>query len=562
MLQEGDILSGKYRILTEIGKGGMSKVWLSIDTALNKQWAVKEINKSTHEYKVSVDENQTLREIEIMKGLDHPLLPRIVDIIDGPESLCVVMDYIEGITLQKVMKMQGPPAQEVVAAWMLDICEVLDYLHNLSPPIIYRDLKPANIMLRPDGTIRIIDFGIAREYREGFDDTVCLGTKGYASPEHFEGKTTVRSDIYTAGVTMYYLLTGRNPAEPPYEVVPIRQVNPALSSGLEAIILKATEADPQKRYQSAAQMRSAIASYKKLEEPYIRKLKKKMRISRLLTLSGIGLVLAGAVFYGSSVMIDNNTYEDLVSRENPDISIRQEELGRAISLKPERKDAYIRLIDAYASDGFTENEASEFLAIYNGNKAKIEKESKAYAELNFEIGQAFLLHYSGSSDGSNRHRLMTAEPFFAEAQSEDFDRAPLAKGYCDLAVFMKEYIIGGSDLVGKEATKEEYDKVLTTMQGISENLNTYEGDGKNQLMLVSSELMMSVIETSRQGFCRAEVAEDTLLSQVERIIKDAGNVNAESERLEEKKEAVLNQADTLKKRIHTTYVNDKKKEKG
>ena len=108
VLSPNDLLAGKYKILTEIGRGGMGRVWLAMDTSLNKQWAVKEIDKTSVEYKATVNEDQTLTEIELMKRLDHPLLPRIVDIIDKKDSLCVVMDYIEGVTLLKVLKMQGP----------------------------------------------------------------------------------------------------------------------------------------------------------------------------------------------------------------------------------------------------------------------------------------------------------------------------------------------------------------------------------------------------------------------------------------------------------------------
>lgn len=225
MIQRGDIIDGKYEILKLTGRGGMSKVWLAMDTHVNKQWAVKEIDKTTREFKDTVDEKQTRREIEIMRRLDHPALPRIVDVIEDEESLCIVMDYIEGETLLQILKTRGTAEQETVVSWMLDVCDAITHLHSFDPPIIYRDMKPSNVMLTRDQRIKIVDFGIAKDYREGLEDTQPLGTKGYASPEHWSKRTDVRSDVYSIGATMYHLLTGKDPSQPPYHMVPIRQID-------------------------------------------------------------------------------------------------------------------------------------------------------------------------------------------------------------------------------------------------------------------------------------------------------------------------------------------------
>ena len=126
----------------------------------------------------------------------------------------------------------------------MQICEALEYLHTRKPAIIYRDMKPSNVMLKPDGNIKIIDFGIAREYKEqSLADTVSLGTKGYAAPEQFGGKgqTAARTDVYCLGVTLYHLVTGHSPCDPPYEIYPIRHWNPQLDPGLEAVIEKCTQ---------------------------------------------------------------------------------------------------------------------------------------------------------------------------------------------------------------------------------------------------------------------------------------------------------------------------------
>lgn len=562
MLSPNDLLAGKYKILTEIGRGGMGRVWLAMDTSLNKQWAVKEIDKTSVEYNVTVNEDQTLTEIELMKRLDHPLLPRIVDIIDKKDSLCVVMDYIEGVTLLKVLKMQGPQQQELVAEWMMEICEVLDYLHHLDPPIIYRDMKPANIMLKPDGSIRVIDFGIARTFKKGLDDTVCLGTKGYASPEHFLGKTDVRSDVYTVGVSMYHLLTGKNPAEPPYEIVPLREVDSTLSSGLEKIIAKATDPDPDKRYQSAALLGEAIAGYRKLEEPYIRGLKKKISTFKKLSVTAIIFLISAGVFFGSSVIKENNTYEDLLNRENTNIAIREAELSKAISIKPARKDAYVQLIREYAKDGFTESEASEFLGIYNENKAKLERDSKEYAELNFEIGQAFLLYYTGATDNSDRNRLITAAPFFKEASAEEFSLKNLAKGYYDIAAFYQDYIIGSSSLVVKEAGRHDYEQIINTMNQMTANIEESTGDGAVQLQMVTYDLFLTLLEDARQGFFNTGFSKEEMLVIVNEITEEVKAATPDAEVTASKRAAVLKRAEALMDRVEATYQYVKKKERG
>lgn len=244
MAERGTIIEGKYEVLKLIGKGGMSKVYLAMDKNLNKQWAIKEIERKAYDKNNEVVVASAMAEANMMKKLDYPSLPRIVDIIEKENVIYVVMDYIEGETLSSVLSKEGAQPQEVVIEWAKELCRVLDYLHTQDPPIIYRDMKPANIMLQPNGNIKLIDFGIAREYKEqNLADTVSLGTKGYAAPEQFGGKgqTDARTDVYCLGVTLYHLLTGQNPCEPPYEIYPIRYWNPQLSSGLEAIIQKCTQ---------------------------------------------------------------------------------------------------------------------------------------------------------------------------------------------------------------------------------------------------------------------------------------------------------------------------------
>ena len=154
MAEIGSVIDGKYEILREIGHGGMSVVYLAMDTHLNKQWAVKEIKKKGSGKNDEIIVNSLLAEANLMKRLDHAALPRIVDIIDNGVTIYVVMDYIEGESLDKILNEYGAQPEELVIGWAMQLCDALAYLHAQKPPIIYRDMKPANIMLKPEGNIK------------------------------------------------------------------------------------------------------------------------------------------------------------------------------------------------------------------------------------------------------------------------------------------------------------------------------------------------------------------------------------------------------------------------
>ena len=210
MLETGTIIDGKYKILNIIGHGGMSTVYLAINEKANKPWAIKEVRKDGVK-NFEIVRQSLMVETDMLKKLSHKGLPSIVDVIDEGDNFLIVMDYIEGMTLKAVLTERGTQAQEDVVDWALQICDVLKYLHSRQPPIIYRDMKPSNIMLRSDGSVMLIDFGTAREFKErNLADTTCLGTQGYAAPEQFggRGQTDARTDIYSLGATMYHLVTG------------------------------------------------------------------------------------------------------------------------------------------------------------------------------------------------------------------------------------------------------------------------------------------------------------------------------------------------------------------
>ena len=359
MTKEGTVLDGKYEILKEIGRGGMSIVYLARDNRLNKQWAVKEMKNDGTKTRDTLLKGLE-REANILKDVDHPVLPRIVDIINSRGTIYVVMDFIEGTNIAEILKEKGAQPQEKVIEWGRQLASALDYLHSMNPPIIYRDMKPSNVMLKPEGGVKLIDFGTAKEYTiENNADTTALGTRGYAAPEQFgdaQGrgiyKTDARTDIYNLGATMYHMVTGKNPCEPPYEMKPIRQWNPALSTGLEKIILKCTQPDPNDRYQSCSELLYALDHYTELDDSFRKKNKKKLALfitSAVLTVVG---GVAAIVGYSGIKRLRMENYVELVNSgneayEDGNYKAASNYYKDAMNLDVDSSDAYLRMLDMY-----------------------------------------------------------------------------------------------------------------------------------------------------------------------------------------------------------------------
>ncbi len=253
------ILKRRFTVIKVIGSGAMGVVYQVHDGQDGSIRAIKELCCSAN---ASIDKEQYeqlfRREARILKGLSHPNLPKIIDFFQEKGNLYLVMEFIEGKSLLQILEEnQGPLPEETVLRWGITICEVLRYLHNQYPPIIFRDVKPANIIEMPRGVIKLVDFGIARYYRQGqCSDTVALGSPGYAAPEQYYGKgqSEPRTDIYGLGVTLYVLLTDKDPLETPFHFPETSSINHTVSMKTSKIIAQATMMDPLFRFYSAADM--------------------------------------------------------------------------------------------------------------------------------------------------------------------------------------------------------------------------------------------------------------------------------------------------------------------
>ena len=519
MLKIGSIIGGKYRILAEIGHGGMSTVYLALNEKANKQWAVKEVRTEGGSAKdKDVIRQNLIAETSILRELRHPHLPTIIDIIQEDDSYLILMDYIEGITLAKKLDKEGAQKEEDVVKWSKQICDVLGYLHSQNPKIIYRDTKPSNIMLKPNGDVVLIDFGTARVYKEtSEEDTSWLGTRGYAAPEQFggRGQTDERTDIYNLGATMYHLITGHNPGRPPYEMYPIRKWDSSLSSGLEYIIQKCTKPNPDERYQSCAELMYALDNYKELDEDVIRKQKHQLIVfMSMLICSAACFIGSGLTGHAASVMT-NETYSSYIrnaqSASNDDKVDRYKE---AIHVDATQEQAYNELLDQLLSDeNFSKKDADimqEVLMTPNGdlkNEDVLKTNRSAYDDLMYKLGLAYFYYYDRKGNKT------MAKPWFAIAKDGEIEQSKKdrAQRFYKISEYYDSLSLKNKAGDNQVSYKDYWEDLKSLTTG-----NLVEEDNERTALVMYKEILYQVIMHASK-FAKAGVPLDDMNATLDDI---------------------------------------------
>ncbi len=267
-LPANSLLYGRYTITRWVGGGGMGAVYEAMDNRISgRRVAVKEVNAATIPNPQEAGDVIRMfhQEAQLLAQLKHANLPGVSDFFSYGSKQYLVMEFVNGRTLEKALEENRGPVSDTQAVSIgVQLCDVLEYLHTRATPIIFRDLKPANVMIDDTFQIKLIDFGIARRYKpRKSTDTSQFGSAGYAPPEQYgHGQTDARSDIYSLCVTLYHLLTRYDPALNPFNLPPLLTLNPSVAPQLAAIITRGMATDPNQRWQSVREMRAELARYR------------------------------------------------------------------------------------------------------------------------------------------------------------------------------------------------------------------------------------------------------------------------------------------------------------
>lgn len=522
MLEIGTIIDNKYKILTVIGHGGMSTVYLAMNERANKQWAIKEIRKDKEaaEVRKSIE-----NEINIMKKLEHPYLPSIIDVIDHMDSFLIVMDYVQGNTLLQVLREYGKQSVENVVDWCLQLCDVLGYLHSREPAVIYRDIKPGNIMLRPDGTIALIDFGIAREYKyDNYEDTTCLGTYGYAAPEQFGGmgQTDGRTDIYSLGMTAWHLLTGINPCEATCNIEDIRDICPDITEGMAKILIKCTRKNADERYSSCEELQYDLANYEKLDDNYRKKQIVKLSLIAGCTLIAIVAMIMAGIFKSKLADYVSKMYEMtmLEAVASDTVEAKVDRYDTAIMVDPTDEKAYIELLDNVylADDIFSADEDEQlrqiFITSVEGKTCleHLEGNAKGYATFAYKLGLAYFYCYEENGNRAMATKWLNIALNSGYLSESQYKRTQIL---CKLSEINN---IGSSDRMGDN--KYSYGEYWEDLDYLIQD-DMLKDDNITTSLIVYRDFLNQVVSYAKK-FQLAGVEKEDILSDID-MIEDALN---------------------------------------
>lgn len=563
MLEIGSLVDGKYKILSEIGHGGMSVVYMAINEKANKTWAVKEVRKDG-KMDFNTVRQGLMAEIETLKKLKHPNLPSIVDVIEDEDSFIIVMDYIEGRSLDKIIEENGAQPEAFVVEWAKQLCDVFGYLHSRTPAIIYRDMKPANVMLKPDGNIMVIDFGTAKNYEIDLGETTGIGTIGYAAPEQYIGsglgRTDARTDIYCLGITLYHLLTNVDPCKNLISDKSIRAVNPALSHGLDAIIKKCTEHQPDDRYQTCAELMYDLENYEILEPLYKKKQKRKLGTFLITILLSILLAIGGFVLNLTAAQMATDTYatriDDAAKTNDYDTKVDIYQECIAIPNKAGEKEAYLGLIKAFKENDsvFTVDEGKLLEKLIKNNKVALQENPENYTEICFETGKLYWYYYD-YADGSQIAKAKSSIEWFQDvidSAPEGYENLGMAKVYANIGIFYRDITTNITEANDKGKYKPLFENLTELMNSVAAN------ESESEIVrLELIELTRGAIQQYATKFKVDGITEEQLTELYNAVANTVNSIETTADKTDELKATTVSNLPDTKAAIESAYGTSK-----
>lgn len=469
MINIGAIIDNRYEVIREIDRGGMSIIYIAHDKRLNKDIVIKEILPAAERKTGKRISDEDLldclkQEWKLLVALDHHSLPNISDVIDKNGHIYVVMDYIPGESLIKKLNREGKCSPEEVIDWGIQLSRILDYLHTgKREPVIYRDMKPDNIMLTPNGQIKLIDFGTAISEDVEIDDSngksKNYGTKEYAAPEQKKQKiTNEKTDIFSLGVTLYKLVIGGN-IEDNTKLPPIREIDPSLPEGLEYILEKCLKINPEERYDSAADLLYDLENINKLTRDYRKKIVKQMSLFIVSLI--LFFVSSGVTIWGYSELKSEklNNYKSIINEAtyylaDGNYSKSIEILNKAITtVDSSEEEAYNYLLDVYIAMGDVTTGLNIVEGYINDKYGNIHKNN----DVLFKVAMTYL---------DNKNYPMALK-YFNKVNSK---RIPDAKYYSIISSSMSNMNI---DYVDFQMELEEFEEYVDTLANGERKLANY-----------------------------------------------------------------------------------------
>lgn len=564
MAKVGAILDDRYEIVRVVGAGNMGAVYKAEDIKLNKSWAVKEVIKKPNDEDSIFCANGLRREAELMKAFDHPRIPRIVSIIENEKELQVVMDFMEGLSLDKILEECGPLPSSIVAQIGIQMCEALSYLHD-KHAVIYRDMKPPNIMLtNPESlpenfkafstlsakeqkekasklTAMLFDFGVASKV-----GSVSGLTPAYAPPENPQDADH-RFDIYSLGATMFHLVTGYVPPEGkrPRPITEFEnKVGIRMSTGLERIILKCTSENPDDRYANCDDLKRDLENYTNFDESAVRKLRRREKlflVSAILT----AVCLLGA-FAGRGIYIQKNdaTYDSNIAkaeREN-DEATSESYYIEAVGCDPSDTRAYEGLIELYKKDASFDVDESKTLAqqVQPNLDGVKDRSVDDYLQLCYDIGHLYWFYYDyGDSSDQQITRMTSALRWFemvqetCEEENITFAKNTAVNLYCEIGNFYNEH----TNKVNEAEDAGTYAALWSTLESFVSYLE--EGNDQELMQWESYKLVVYALENFMAKFHSDGVSAERVQTLCEVVRADVESLDATMDKTQELRDKVV-----------------------